>query len=128
MTESSPGRSPRVILFVGSQRSLASLVSNVLSKEGYTVVNAASRKEALELSKEIAEVHLLIKDVSSHTAGAADLASEVCAAHPEAKVLFLMSAGEEGPLRGKLGEKVHFLAKPLALSDLIARVSELLMS
>ena len=78
-----PNRLPRVILFVGSHRSLASLISSVLVKEGYTVVTASSRKEALEISKEVAEIHLLIKDVSSHGRVGADFASLICTAHLE---------------------------------------------
>jgi len=115
-----------VVLIVESNRSLASLISSVLGREGYSVVVANAAEEAIEICAELANIDLLITDVFLPGASGIDLANQVSQHHPESKILFLSSITEEALRKHGIKDGADVLPKPIALSDLIVHVNQLM--
>jgi CheY-like chemotaxis protein len=62
MDEQSAKSTPHVILLVEPNRSIASLVSSLLSRQGYEILAANTCEEAVELCSGIAGIDLIITD------------------------------------------------------------------
>jgi hypothetical protein len=123
-----PKNSRHVVLLVEPNRSLGSLLANVLTREGYSVLSATTSDEALELCSEVAGIDLLITDVFLPGVSGVDLAARVTERNPGAKILFLSSISEQALRQQGIGDRASVLIKPLAISDLVSRVHELLSS
>jgi DNA-binding response OmpR family regulator len=121
-----PKNSRHVVLLVEPNRSLSSLLSNVLTREGYSILTANTSEEALELCAEVAGIDLLITDVFLPGASGIDLAKKVSERNPDAKILFLSSVAETALRQQGISDRATVLIKPLAISDLVSRVHELL--
>ncbi len=117
---------PPVILLVETNLSLASLISNWLTKEGYSVVSATIDDEALKLCKEIGKIDLLITDIFLFGASGIELAALVEVLHPGIKTLYLSSIDENVLRMQGVPKSASILEKPLAFSDLISKVNEML--
>jgi two-component system NtrC family sensor kinase len=125
MTKQKPS-GPHVILVVEPNRTLASLVSSVLGKEGYTIVTAGTSEEALELCESVSDISLLISDVRLPDGSGIDLGNRISRSQPKMKLLFISSISEEKLRDQGIPDEAHVLEKPIALSDLISRVNQLL--
>lgn len=117
---------PPVILLVEPNLSLASLISSWLTKEGYSVVSATIDDEALKLCKEIIKIDLLITDVFLFGASGIELAALVAVLHPTIKTLYLSSIDENVLRMQGVPKSASILEKPVAFSDLLAKVNEML--
>jgi DNA-binding response OmpR family regulator len=126
MGEPGTSETQHVILLVQSNPSLASLISNVLSKEGHSVLVANTAQDALALSREIAGISLVITDVVLPDACGVDLAHRVTQLHSGAKILYLSSIAEPALRQQGIEDRARVLVKPLALSDLVSLANELL--
>jgi two-component system, cell cycle sensor histidine kinase and response regulator CckA len=116
------------ILLVEDEASLLRLARRLLEKNGYAVLAASTPAEALELAAEHAgRIHLLMTDVILPGMNGRDLANHVLAFCPRAKRLF-MSGYTANVIahHGVLDKGVHFIQKPFAGADLIAKVREAL--
>ena len=121
-----PKNSRLIILLVESNRSLSSLISNVLNREGYSVLTANSYQEALDLCVEVTGIDLLVTDIFLPGSSGVDLATQVVQRNPRVKVLYLSSITEAALRQQGISEQASVLVKPLAISDLVSRVHELL--
>ncbi len=115
------------ILLVEDEEPVRNLVRSVLSKEGYTVLEAVDGAAALSagLARE-APIHLLLTDVIMPGMGGRELALRLRASRPSIKALFLSGHVEEGATRGILDGGIPFLAKPFTPQDLVRRVRDVL--
>lgn len=115
-----------VILLVEPNLNLSSIVASALSRERYEVLSATGAEHALEISRNRAEIALLITDVFLFGASGLELADKVRDRHGSAKLLLVSSMSEGALLLKGVPEGARVLEKPLALSDLVAAVKELL--
>lgn len=125
MTKQKPN-CPHVILMVEPNRTLASLVSSVLTKEGYSVVTAGSSKEALDLCQNVSDIMLLITEVRLPDGSGVTVAGRISQLEPKMRFLFISSIPKEKLRDQGIPEKAHVLGKPIALSDLVSHVHQLL--
>ena len=123
-----PGNSQHIVLLVESNPSLLSLLSNVLGREGYLVLAARNSENALKLCAEVAGIDLLVTDIFLPGASGIDLARRFAQLNPNAKILYLSSIAEEALRLQGIGNEASVLVKPIAISDLVARIHELLRS
>lgn len=121
-----PKNSRNVILLVESNRSLSSLISNVLHREGYSVLAANTHQETLDLCAEVAGIDLLVTDIFLPGSSGIELAVQVVQRNPGARVLYLSSISEAALRQQGISDQASVLIKPIAISDLVARVNELL--
>jgi len=112
------------ILVVDDEPSLVRLASQILTKQGYTVIKANSAKEALA-HLEQNSVDLLLSDVIMPEINGFELAKIVQTKYPDIKIQMASGFTSETHLKGNehLGNKV--LAKPYSKKVLITRVKEI---
>ncbi|MGE0813783.1 MAG: PAS domain S-box protein [Vicinamibacterales bacterium] len=115
------------VLVAEDERSVRMLISAILERRGYTVIEAASGVEALELWKtHKAAVSLLLTDlVMPDGVSGQDLARQLRIDRPDLRVVF--SSGYSAEIAGReLSDDEHFLQKPFTTDVLLQMVREVL--
>jgi two-component system, cell cycle sensor histidine kinase and response regulator CckA len=116
-TKSEP---PAVILVVDDEAAVNRLVTRYLSHLGYTVLDAHSPEEALELVRRRApRIDLVLSDVTMPGASGIDLAAAILSRAPGPSVILMTGVlpmeVERLDIRGQI---VRVLRKPLDLDEL----------
>ena len=104
------------------------VVREVLERYGYTVIEAASGREAAQLAgRRPGSIDLLVTDVVMPELSGRDLARELRASRPQLKVLYMSGYTDDAVLRqGMLEPGAEFLQKPFRPDDLARRIRDLL--
>ena len=124
MTQSRPAP---VVLTVDDEADVRRIIRRILERAGYSVLEASSGVEALDLLTSDAHLDLLIADVAMPGLAGEELARKILAARPDQKVLYVTGHAEQlFDARGTLWEGEAFLEKPFTTSGLIEAVSLLL--
>jgi two-component system cell cycle sensor histidine kinase/response regulator CckA len=115
-----------IILLVEDEEGLRALNARGLSSRGYTVLEAANGVEAMELiEKEGSHIDLVVSDVVMPEMDGPTLLKEMRARNPNLKIIFVSGYAEEAFEKSlPENEQFAFLAKPFALSALVAKVKE----
>ena len=116
------------VLLVEDEESVRALSCTILKSFGYTVLEAASGKEGLEVARAYPQpIHLLLTDVVMPEMGGSDLASRLEALRPELRVLYISGFTDDAVFRNGLLEKERvFLQKPFTPETLAGKVREAL--
>jgi PAS domain S-box-containing protein len=118
------GQGSETILLAEDEAPVRNFVATVLRSNGYTVLEAANGREALDVAgRHGGRIHLLLSDVVMPELGGVDLADRFSAARPEAAVL-MMSGYADRPLPADLMERL--IAKPFTATALLGRVRQAL--
>ncbi len=106
------------------------LIVDVLSSQGYTVVEATRGEEALRLCKRRAgAIDLAVLDVVMPEMSGPDLARQIIPACPGIRVLFISGYTDEAVLHHGIPESgIAFLQKPFLPDALLRKVREVLDS
>jgi len=125
---SAPRGGRETILVVEDEEPLRQLVSLVLRKAGYTVIEAADGEKALAAARaHRGPLHLLVTDVIMPGMSGRDLADEMSALLPETKILFVSGYTDDALVpQGRLDPGKEFLAKPFTPPVLIHKVRQVL--
>ncbi|HZT86655.1 MAG TPA: PAS domain-containing protein [Stellaceae bacterium] len=102
--------------------------ARALRNKGYTVIEAKSGEEALQLIQSDADkIDLLITDVVMPRMDGPGLVREVRERHPDMKVIFI-SGYTEDSFRQRLDtdSDIHFLPKPFSLKQLAGKVKDVM--
>jgi CheY-like chemotaxis protein len=121
-------RGTETILFVEDERQVRELVSQVLSRLGYTVLVASDGASALKIARERGRgIDLLLTDVVMPQMSGPEVFSRVSAAMPGIGVLYVSGYTGDAVLRhGITEEGVPFLQKPFTALALARKVREVL--
>ncbi|MEZ0170208.1 cell cycle histidine kinase CckA [Microvirga sp. TS319] len=114
------------ILLVEDEDPVRAVNARALSARGYTVLEAASGVEALEIIQERgAPVDLVVSDVVMPEMDGPTLLGELRKLYPDLKVIFVSGYAEEA-FRKNLpeGEDFNFLPKPFSLRQLVETVKQ----
>ena len=117
-----------VILVVEDQRGVRQLASRILSRYGYTVLEAADAKEALDISEKPDQVlDLVISDVVMPVMGGPELVARLRTLRPMTRALY-MSGYTGDDLSRRIGEQpgAIVLEKPFSASALLRAVRDVL--
>jgi CheY-like chemotaxis protein len=116
------------ILLVEDEAPVRALVQRALTRAGHTVHAVGEGQTALALARQHrGTIHLLITDVVMPGLGGRELAAKLTAAQPGLPVLFVSGfVGDEGDFATAVDSPVRLLAKPFAITDLMAAVNDLL--
>jgi hypothetical protein len=116
----------RTVLVAEDDHVLRSLVTQVLRRDGFRVLEASNGLEALTVAKGWSgTIDAMISDVLMPGASGPDVVASLLASRPGMRVLF-MSGGTDGSIPATLPpEPVAFLAKPFKPSQLRAQVRKL---
>jgi two-component system, cell cycle sensor histidine kinase and response regulator CckA len=114
------------ILLVEDEEGLRSLNARGLRSRGYTVIEASNGVEAMEaLEQKNGAVDLVVSDVVMPEMDGPTLLRAMRARNPELKIIFVSGYAEDAFAKSlEENEKFDFLAKPFALSALVAKVKE----
>src|ERR1700729_2754440 len=114
------------ILLVEDEEGLRSLNARGLRSRGYTVVEASNGVEALEaLEERDGAVDLVVSDVVMPEMDGPTLLKSMRERNPDLKIIFVSGYAEDAFAKSlEENEKFDFLAKPFALSALVAKVKE----
>jgi PAS domain S-box-containing protein len=123
-------RGQETILLVEDEPSILNVVTMLLTRQGYTVLAANAPDEAIRLAGEhIGEISLLMTDVVMPGMNGRDLAEKLLSLNPRLQCLYM--SGYTADIIAHhcvLDGKVHFIQKPFTMTDLAAKVREVLDS
>ncbi len=116
------------VLVVEDETAILELINAMLTTLGYTVLLADAPDEALRAIEAYdGKIHLLISDIIMPKMNGWELSQRIQAKRPDIKCLFI--TGYMASViadRGVLDQGVHILRKPFALSDLAAKIRQVL--
>ncbi len=121
-------RGHETVLLVEDEPAILKLTTEMLERQGYTVLAAPSPGKAISLVREHpGEIHLLMTDVVMPEMNGRDLAGNLLSIYPHFKILF-MSGYTANVIahHSVLDEGVYFIQKPFSMKNLAAKVREVL--
>ena len=116
------------ILLVEDEDAVRLFSARALKNKGYTILEARSGEEALEvLEKEGDKIDLMISDVVMPQMDGPTLYKQMCGRWPKIRVIFV-SGYTEDRLREQFtsGETIYFLPKPFTLKQLAGKVKDVM--
>ncbi|MGH9603603.1 MAG: ATP-binding protein [Terriglobales bacterium] len=121
-------RGHETVLLVEDEESVRKLAAHCLRQQGYTVLEANTGAEALQMSRDHTEpIHLLVTDVVMPGMGGRVLADQLIALRPDARVLFVSGyTGNAIVHHGILDPGTFLLSKPFRPVELAQKVREVL--
>lgn len=126
--EKTPTHGTETILIAEDDESLRTLAKTVLTRFGYTVIEAADGEEAVQKFKENQEIiQLLLFDIIMPKKNGQEAYEAITKIRPGIKALFMSGYAPE-MVRAKvlLGDAASLLAKPLSPTELLQKVRETL--
>jgi PAS domain S-box-containing protein len=116
------------VLLVEDEAGVRTLISQVLQRYGYTVLEAPSGAEALLIcNRHRAPIHLLLTDVVLSQASGPQVATRLTGLRPEMRTLFMSGYSEETIVQhGLVQPGIDFLQKPFTAEDLVQKLREIL--
>ena len=119
---------PKTILFVEDERAIRKLISTILKRAGYRVLEASDAGEAEVIwTRENSGIDLLLTDIAMPGLSGPELARDLLAERPALKVLFASGNSEHLPphIAILLGQ-ARVLQKPYAPKQLLEAVADAL--
>jgi two-component system cell cycle sensor histidine kinase/response regulator CckA len=117
------------ILIVEDEGEVLKLVAQVLTGQGYTVIEASGGDEAMHFAKqhERKPIHLLLTDVVMPGMSGGELAATLRVQHPSLKVLYMSGYTDNAIVHhGVLEEGINYIQKPFTLDALARKVRDVL--
>ncbi|HKV05644.1 MAG TPA: PAS domain S-box protein [Candidatus Acidoferrales bacterium] len=123
-------RGSETILLAEDEESLRKLIVNMLSDNGYSVLEAANAGEAVEMARKVrGKIDLLLTDVVMPGMSGPELANELVSLYPGIKVLYMSGYAEFGSRQNRASRQDHpLLQKPFTQQTLARKVREVLKS
>jgi DNA-binding response OmpR family regulator len=118
---------PQTVLVVDDDAMVRSFEAQLLSSQGYNVLQADNAAEALRLA-DTARIHLLLTDYLMPEVDGLGLTGRFRTVHPETPVL--MVSGSLPQTDNKIKSLAHFgfLPKPFAFDELLQKVRTLIQA
>ena len=118
------------ILLVEDEEAVRAFGARALASRGYTVHEAGSGAEALEVMEEAGgDIDLVVSDVVMPELDGPSLLRELRKTRPDLKIIFVSGYAEEAFSKNlPENEKFHFLPKPFSLKQLATKVKEVLVN
>jgi two-component system, cell cycle sensor histidine kinase and response regulator CckA len=123
-----PETRAQTVLVAEDEPGIRALITKILRRQGYEVLEAENGKQALETGGEPGRrIDLLISDVVMPEMGGRELVDQLRASQPNLKVLYVSGYTDEPSIyAGDLPPGTAFLQKPFTLSALLDKVKEVL--
>jgi len=119
------------ILLVDDEEVVRNMIATTLKTFGYTVLQAESGEEALQIYEQSSEkpIHLMITDVVMPGMSGYELVKQLSKKIPDIKVLYISGYTDNTIVHhGMLNKGLHFLQKPFTPNVLAEKVREVLDS
>lgn len=112
-------------MVVDDEPMIRKLVASALTNSGYRVLDAETAQQAMGMMESHPCLELLVTDVVMPDVGGRELAERMRLKKPGLKVLFI-SGFEPAAVKVAASHGTGFLQKPFRVTDLVARVKQLL--
>ena len=118
-----------VVMLIEDEANIRLLITEELGAAGYQVVTAGTGAEGLEQLQALGRVDLLITDVGLPGGmNGRQVADAARVQRPALRVLFITGYAENAAVgNGLLAPGMQVITKPFALTDLVAKVAELVL-
>jgi CheY-like chemotaxis protein len=125
-----PSPGTETVLLAEDEEVVRRLAREILSGNGYTVLEAGNGREALLLSEaHRGEIHLLLTDVVMPKMSGRELGERIRLHRPDLRILYMSGYTDDSILRhGVLVDGIPFLQKPFTAEVLARKVREVLDS
>jgi DNA-binding NtrC family response regulator len=117
------------ILAVEDEIEVRKLVAQILTGQGYKVIEASDGEEAIKVAHKNSgkKIHLLLTDVVMPGMSGRELAETLALRHPGLKILYMSGYTDNAIVHhGVLEEGVNYIQKPFTLDALARKVREVL--
>jgi len=115
------------ILVLEDEESLREVTCEMLTRGGYSVLQAGLGGQAIALARQYTgPIHLMVSDVVLPDISGPSAVAAVQASHPETKVLFVSGYAEGSVVQKVIEARAVLLQKPVSRSDLMREVDEIL--
>ncbi len=116
------------ILVVEDEKLLLRLISRILARQGYRVIEASSAGEAILASERYEDsIDMMLTDVIMPQMSGVELGERLLAAHPGMKVLYMSGYTDSAIVHHELlNEGVMFIQKPFSAEKIALKVREVL--
>jgi PAS domain S-box-containing protein len=124
----SPSTGSETVLVVEDDERVRALVSNILKKDGYRVLEAEHAEHAAEVAEAYNQpIDLLLTDVVMPGRNGRELAELIVRRRPATRVLFMSGYSNDAVLlRGVSATGAQFIQKPFTIDELTAKVRDVL--
>lgn len=118
------------VLLVEDESAVRELSRQILQRQGYRVLSAASGSEAIQMVVETEEtIHILVTDVMMPEMNGWQLAELLLEQRPDMKVLFVSGYSRDRSMPNRLDpDRMAWLQKPFSPARLVDRVHSMLKS
>ncbi len=123
--ETMVGNQP-VVLVVEDEPAVRALAAGVLRRQAFTVLEAGSAREALDVSRRHARLDLLLTDIVMPGGSGHELARDLRHERPGLKVIYMSGYSDENVRQAAAIEGIPFVQKPFTPHALVKVVSEAL--
>ena len=125
-----PSPGSETVLLAEDEEGVRRYAREILSGNGYKVLEAGNGREALLLSEaHRGEIHLLLTDVEMPKMSGRELTERIRPQRPDLRILYMSGYTDDAILRdGVLGDGAPFLQKPFTSEVLARKVREVLDS
>jgi PAS domain S-box-containing protein len=121
-----PADTGKTLLVVSEESGIRTLLSKMLRRENYRVLEAMGLEDALkQVSEAGAKLNLVIADASLPHMTESQSIARLKQSSPDVKLLFLTDVGETEELKA-LPDGAEYLQKPFTLKALVGKAKELL--
>jgi len=120
------GQRSEVILVVEDEESLRRATKRILIKKGYTVLEAANGKDALQVLQSQSKVDLLLTDLVMPGMGGRELVRVLKEQDRAIPTLYMSGYTKDAVMRVELDPGIMVLEKPFSQAELAAKVREVL--
>jgi two-component system cell cycle sensor histidine kinase/response regulator CckA len=111
------------VLLVEDAPMIRRLARQIMTRAGYTVVEAGDANQAMELVKKYPRLDVLLTDLIMPGPSGVELAEQLKVARPGIRVLFMSGYTDNAIVRnGMLGESAAFLQKPFTPEELLRKL------
>jgi CheY-like chemotaxis protein len=123
-----PSAGSETVLVVEDDERVRALVSNILKKDGYRVLEAEHAEKAAEVAEAFSDpIDLLLTDVVMPGRNGRELAELIVRRRPATRVLFMSGYSNDAVLlRGVSATGAQFIQKPFTIDALTAKVRDVL--
>jgi len=116
------------ILLVEDESVVLNYARQVLTKNGYTVLDTLDGEKAFDICEEYeGKIHLLLTDVVMPRMSGREVAEKLLFVYPDLRVLYMSGYTDDALLQhGVLGEEIAFLYKPFTPEEILKKVRSVL--
>jgi CheY-like chemotaxis protein len=121
-------RGSETILLVEDEESVRKLILNLLTEQGYTVLEASNGIEALNIAQQASDkIHLLLTDVVMPGISGVQVANKVASLNPAIRTIYMSGYTELAAGHHEILRQQHLLLqKPFTQHSLVQKVREAL--